>query len=67
MPQRFRRFPPRAPHHEAAVATDGPQIALAEAFVRSRALDAGLAYELIATRADLAAIGRERAHGPARG
>ena len=41
--------------HEAAVATDGPQIALAEAFVRSRALEAGLAYELIAARADLAA------------
>ena len=42
-------------HHEAAVSTDGPQIALAEAFVRSRALETGLAYELIATRADLAA------------
>ena len=41
--------------HEAAVSTDGPQIALAEAFVRSRALEAGLAYELIAARADLAA------------
>jgi len=35
---------------------DGPQIALAEAFVRARALEAGLAYELIAARADLAAI-----------
>ena len=42
-------------HHEATVSTDGPQIALAEAFARSRALEAGLAYELIATRADLAA------------
>lgn len=48
-------IPAESSHHEAAVATDGPQIALAEAFVRSRALDAGLAYELIATRADLAA------------
>ena len=35
---------------------DGPQIALAEALVRARALEAGLAYELIAARADLAAI-----------
>ena len=35
---------------------DGPVIALAEALVRSRAQDAGLAYELIAARADLAPI-----------
>lgn len=35
---------------------DGPVIALAEALVRQRALEAGLAYELIAARADLAAI-----------
>ena len=46
----LRGLPPRA-----GGPTDGPQIALAEAFVRSRALEAGLAYELIATRADLAA------------
>ncbi|MEA2404217.1 MAG: ribonuclease [Thermoleophilaceae bacterium] len=32
---------------------DAPVIALAESLVRSRALDAGLAYELVATRADL--------------
>lgn len=32
---------------------DGPVIALAESLVRSRALEAGLAYELIAARADL--------------
>jgi ribonuclease D len=32
---------------------DGPVIALAEALVRTRALEAGLAYELIAARADL--------------
>ena len=35
---------------------DGPTIALAEALVRARALEAGLAYELIAARADLAPI-----------
>jgi ribonuclease D len=32
---------------------DGPVIALAESLVRARALEAGLAYELIAARADL--------------
>jgi ribonuclease D len=37
-------------------AVDGPVIALAEALVRSRAQEAGLAYELIAARADLAPI-----------
>jgi ribonuclease D len=36
--------------------TDGPVIALSEALVRSRALEAGLAYELVASRADLQAI-----------
>jgi ribonuclease D len=35
---------------------DGPVIALAEALVRSRAQEAGLAYELIAARADLTPI-----------
>jgi ribonuclease D len=35
---------------------DGPTIALSEALVRSRAQEAGLAYELIAARADLSAI-----------
>jgi ribonuclease D len=35
---------------------DGPVIALAEALVRARAQVAGLAYELIAARADLAPI-----------
>ncbi len=37
-------------------AVDGPVIALAEALVRGRAQEAGLAYELIAARADLAPI-----------
>src|SRR5919204_1916381 len=37
-------------------AADGPTIALAEALVRARALEAGLAYELIAARADLSPV-----------
>jgi ribonuclease D len=37
-------------------AVDGPTIALAESLVRARAQEAGLAYELIAARADLAPI-----------
>jgi ribonuclease D len=40
----------------ATDAGDGPTIALAEALVRARAHEAGLAYELIAARADLAPI-----------
>ena len=40
----------------ATEAIDGPTIALAEALVRTRAQEAGLAYELIAARADLAPI-----------
>jgi ribonuclease D len=42
--------------HDPSSPHDGPQIALAEALVRARALESGLAYELIAARADLAAI-----------
>ena len=37
-------------------AVDGPTIALAESLVRCRAQEAGLAYELIAARADLSPI-----------
>lgn len=37
-------------------ASDSPTIALAESFIRARALDAGLAYELIASKADLTQI-----------
>src|SRR3954468_24223248 len=37
-------------------AVDGPTIALAESLVRTRAQEAGLAYELIAARADLTPI-----------
>jgi len=40
----------------ATDAVDGPTIALSEALVRARAQEAGLAYELIAARADLAPI-----------
>ncbi|MFL5854375.1 MAG: ribonuclease D [Solirubrobacteraceae bacterium] len=40
----------RPPLNEAS---DSPLIALAEALIRARALDSGLAYELVATRADL--------------
>jgi ribonuclease D len=36
--------------------TDAPLIALSEALVRTRAREAGLAYELLASRADLQAI-----------
>jgi ribonuclease D len=39
-----------------SVAADAPVIALCEALVRARALEAGLAYELIASRADLTRI-----------
>jgi ribonuclease D len=42
--------------HDPSSPHDAPQIALAEALVRARALESGLAYELIAARADLAAI-----------
>jgi ribonuclease D len=45
--------------------TDGPLIALAEAFVRARAREAELAYELLAARADLQAIvAAQRGGGP---
>ncbi|MGA3362600.1 MAG: HRDC domain-containing protein [Solirubrobacteraceae bacterium] len=49
-------IPVQAERREASSPLDGPQIALAEALVRARALQAGLAYELVAARADLSAI-----------
>ncbi|HEY7965674.1 MAG TPA: HRDC domain-containing protein [Solirubrobacteraceae bacterium] len=49
-------IPVSSVRHEPSSPLDGPQIALAEALVRARALQAGLAYELIAARADLQAI-----------
>ena len=49
---------------------DAPLIALGEALVRARALDAGLAYELVASRTDLAqivtAVRRGRPEPPSR-
>jgi ribonuclease D len=42
--------------HPASEPDDAPLIALAEALVRARAREAGLAYELLAARADLQAI-----------
>jgi ribonuclease D len=49
-------LPPDEGERLATEAQDGPVIALAEALVRGRAQEAGLAYELIAARADLAPI-----------
>jgi len=43
----------RAP---ASRTEDGPLVALAEALLRTRAIEAGLAYELLATRAELQAL-----------
>jgi ribonuclease D len=47
---------PREPARERSEPGDAPLIALAEALLRARAIDAGLAYELIASRADLEQI-----------
>ncbi len=55
---RGRQAPP-IPRDQARArseAGDAPLIALAEALLRARALDAGLAYELIASRAELELI-----------
>jgi ribonuclease D len=49
-------LPPEPGERLDQVPGDVPVIALAEALVRARALDAGLAYELVAARADLAQI-----------
>jgi len=57
--ERGRAVPPIRLDEAERLATDtvdGPTIALAEALVRARAHEAGLAYELIAARADLAPI-----------
>ncbi|HEY2441180.1 MAG TPA: ribonuclease D [Solirubrobacteraceae bacterium] len=53
------RDAPPIPRDEARARSepgDAPLIALAEALLRARALDAGLAYELIASRAELEQI-----------
>jgi ribonuclease D len=47
---------PRDQNHFRTQPSDAPRIALAEALLRARALEAGLAYELIASRAELEQI-----------
>ena len=47
---------PRNEIHWRTQPADAPRIALAEALLRARALEAGLAYELIASRAELEQI-----------
>ena len=47
---------PLAPRPPAPKPDDPPLVALAEALVRTRAREAGLAYELLANRAELQAI-----------
>jgi ribonuclease D len=57
--ERGRERPPipaERAQHDAASPLDAPLIALAEALVRGRASEAGMAYELIAARSDLAQI-----------
>ena len=49
-------IPAERSQHDAASPLDAPLIALSEALVRGRASEAGMAYELIAARADLAQI-----------
>jgi ribonuclease D len=48
--------PPQGPRSPAPKPEDLPLVALAEALARTRAREAGLAYELVAARADLQAI-----------
>jgi len=48
--------PPRSERGPAPKPDDAPLVALAEALLRARAREAGLAYELLAARADLQAI-----------
>lgn len=47
---------PREPKRGHSDSSDSPLIALAEALLRARAMEAGLAYELIASRSDLEQI-----------
>ncbi len=55
--------PPKVQHPPASKSEDAPLVSLAEALLRARARDAGLAYELLATRADLQAIVAARRTG----
>jgi ribonuclease D len=54
--------PPRA-RHPPSKPDDAPLVALGEALLRTRAREAGLAYELLAARADLQAIVAARRTG----
>ena len=56
--ERGRRDPPipRERTQPRSDAADGPVIALVESWLRARALELGLAYELIASRAELEAL-----------
>jgi ribonuclease D len=47
---------PREPGRDRSEPADAPLIALAEALLRARALEAGLAYELLASRSELEQI-----------
>ncbi len=47
---------PRERAQHRSEPADAPVISLAEAWLRARALDAGLAYELVASRAELEAV-----------
>ncbi|MGH2814931.1 MAG: ribonuclease D, partial [Actinomycetota bacterium] len=49
-------LPAEATERSDSNPADVPAIALSEALVRARALDAGLAYELVAARNDLAQV-----------
>jgi ribonuclease D len=56
---RGRERPPlpyEGSRHPPPASSDAPLIALGESLVRARALEAGLAYELVAARADLQAV-----------
>ncbi len=54
---------PRDQGRGRSEAADGPLIVLAEALLRARAMEAGLAYELIASRAELEQIVAARRRG----
>jgi ribonuclease D len=65
--RRGAELPPLEPAQDTRPAAndpdDAPLVALAEALVRARAREAGLAYELLAARADLQAIVAAGRHG----
>jgi len=69
--QRARAYPPdpspQRPRPPSPRPEDAPLVSLAEALLRTRANEAGLAYELLATRADLHTIVAARRAGPAAG